>query len=87
MLDELLDMSDGRRDERGRGDGPAQRGGIRGFLSRILGGDEGDDERAARRHGCCAGDDGDGARSQQTSGRATGRRGQDQRDGDFDVGD
>ena len=36
MLDGLLEMFDGGRDERGRGNGPAQRGGIRGLLSRIF---------------------------------------------------
>ena len=108
MLDELLEVFDGGRDERGRGNGPAQRGGIRGLLSRIFGGEDGerapgqraccsgqvlddddDDGRAARRIGCCAGDDeaGDGTRSHQASGPATRQRDQDQRHGDFDVGD
>ena len=54
MLDELLELFDGRRDGRGRGEDPAQRGGIRGWLSRIFGGDDGDEARAAEQRGCCS---------------------------------
>ena len=57
MLDELLELFDGRRDERGCGEDPAQRGGIRGWLSRTFGGGgDDDDARAADERGCCSGE-------------------------------
>ena len=54
MPDELPEIVAGHPDEGGRGDGPAQRGGIRGLLSRIFRAGDGDDPRAPVEPGCCS---------------------------------
>ena len=52
MPDELPEIVAGHPDEDGRGDAPAQRGGMRGLLCRIFRG--GDGPRAPIEPGCCS---------------------------------
>lgn len=48
MLDELLDFDRDGREQRNGGATPQRRGGIRGLLDRLLGGDDHDDDDRSR---------------------------------------
>jgi hypothetical protein len=94
MLDELLDVFDGGDDDddRGRRRNRAPRqGGIRGFISRLFGMDDGDDPppddgRYSRRRERALGDDDDDDDGYERAGRRNRRRDRDD-DGWLDFGD
>ncbi len=83
MVNELLEMLSGGNDERQCCDGRDRQGGIRGFIARLLGGEDNDTDN--HRDGeCCSGATSeDDTRGSDHTNR---RRDRDERNDDFDFG-